>query len=126
MSRYDRPCPACGATIRPSDIHLYGDSFPCPACGEWLKYDYKHVLSIWGLSVLVASILAWYLGYRGAMLILVGTCATLLLCASAFFFMAMFDPSGFKRLQQGKGKPFDGALSLHLTEKPDDDKKTNP
>lgn len=126
MSRYSHPCPACGAIIRPSDIHGYSDSFPCPACGEWLKYNYKHTLSLWVVSILGAIILTWHLGYRGSMLIIIATCAALLLCALGFFFVEMLDPSGFKRIKVKPSDGFDRAVSLHLTNKSDTEKKISP
>lgn len=125
MSRYSHPCPACGASIRPADVP-FGDGFPCPACGEWLQYDHKHSLSILAVSILGATILTWHFGYRGGMLVLIATCATLLLCASGFFLVEIFDPSGFKRVQGGKREPFDKALSLFVNDKPDGNKKTDP
>src|SRR5258708_3314653 len=117
MSRYSHPCPACGAVIHPSQIPQ-GDSFPCPSCGVWLKYDSNYTLPICGVSLLTATILTWRMGYRGAAFILVTTCATLLLCILGAFFEGMTRAPGFKEVQ---GKPFDGAASMHFTDRHDAD-----
>src|SRR6266480_4599138 len=108
MSRYSHPCPACRAMIRPSNIP-YGDSFPCPSCGEWLKYDSKYTLVICIFSLLVATILAWRMGYRDGMLIFVTICATALLFILGAFFEGIIHAPGFKRVQ---GKAFDKTPSL--------------
>jgi hypothetical protein len=123
MSRYSHPCPACGATIGPSEMP-HGANFHCPSCGEWLKYDYKHMWLIWIVSIAGASIFTRYLGYSGLVFIPIAMCATLFLRALGFFLVGILDPPGFKRTREGK--PYDGAMSLHLTDKPDGDKKTNP
>ena len=122
MSRYSHPCPACGVIIRPSEIP-YGDSFSCPACGEWLKYDSKYTLVICIVSFLVATILAWHMGYRDAMLVFVTICATALLSILGAFFEGVIHAPGFKRVQ---GKAFDKTPSLFVKDKPEADKKTNP
>src|SRR5882724_4946502 len=102
MSRYSNPCPVCGVSIHPSDIHLHGDSFPCPACGEWLKIESKYTLTIWSASLLGATILAWHSGYRDSMLILVTTCITILFCLMGIYLQGLLLVPGFKRVQ---GKP---------------------
>jgi hypothetical protein len=57
------------------------------------------------------------------MFIFIASCVTLILCVLGGFFDGLVRPIRFKRVQ---GKPFDGAVSLHLTEKPEGDKKRNP
>jgi hypothetical protein len=120
-SRYSHPCPVCGAIIGALD-KPHGAEFSCPTCGEWLKYDYKHVWLIWIVSIAGASILTRYLGYSGLVFIPIAMGATLFLRALGVFLVGILDPPGFKRTQGGK--PYDRGVSLHLTGKPDSDKKT--
>jgi hypothetical protein len=123
MSRYSHPCPACGAIIRPSDIHGYGDSFPCPSCGEWLKYDNRNSLAICGVSLLAAAFVAWHiLGYRDAKFIFATIGATILLCAVGVFLEQLLFPSALRRVQ---GKAFDKTPSLFVKDNPGTGKKTN-
>jgi predicted RNA-binding Zn-ribbon protein involved in translation (DUF1610 family) len=123
MSRYSNPCPACGVSIRPSDIHLHGDSFPCPACGEWLTIESKYTYTIWGASLLGGIVLAWHWGYRDSMLIFVTVGITSVFCFLGIYLQGFLLVPAFKRV---KGKPFEKATSLHLTDKPEDDKKPIP
>ncbi len=125
MSRYSHPCPACGASIRPADIPS-GDSFPCPACGEWLKYDSKYDLFIHVGSILAGTILTWRMGYRNATFIFVAACITILLWSLGMFLDGIMEAPGFKRIQNGKRKPFDKALSLFVNDKPDGNNRNDP
>ena len=111
--------------IRGAEVQWYGDTFLCPRCGEQLKYDGKHTFPIWTISILGALWLSWHFGYRGAMLPVVAAIATLLLCAAGYFLVEIFDPSGFKRIEIKPSAGFDKAVSLHLTHKPEGDKKSN-
>lgn len=120
ISRYTHPCPACGAAIRPSDVHLYGDSFVCPSCGEWLKYDGKRTLPIMGISVALAILLTSYMGYKNWAFFASMTVAAVLLFFAGMFVGGIVAPRGFKREQ---GKPFDKTPSLFVS---DTDKKTGP
>jgi hypothetical protein len=52
------------------------------------------------------------------MLIVVAICASAPLCVLGAFLEGFISPPGLKRVQ---GKPFDKALSLRLTDKPDAD-----
>ena len=89
-----------------------------------MKYENKYFLAICGVSLLAAAFVARHImGYRDAKLIFATIGATILLCAVGIFLEEILFPSAFKRVQ---GKPFDGAVSLHLTEKPEVDKKSNP
>jgi hypothetical protein len=89
-----------------------------------LKYENKNFLAICGVSLLAAAFVAWHImGYRDAKFIFCTIGATILLCAVGIFLEEILFPSAFKRVQ---GKPFDGAVSLHLTEKAEGDKKSNP
>ena len=117
--RYSRACPACGATIRPSDMG--GESFPCPTCGEWLEIAHKYSPLIWVVSAIAATVLTLHFGYRDATFIFATGCATALLGLSGIFIKGIL---GLTKLQRVQGRPFDRAVSLHLTDKPDDHKKT--
>jgi predicted RNA-binding Zn-ribbon protein involved in translation (DUF1610 family) len=127
-SSYSHPCPACGKLINPSE-KPHGANFACPTCGELLKYDYRHTWDIWIISIVGASILTHYLGYKGLLFIPIAICATLVLCALGFFLCGIVDPPGFKRIRSTKPEdrnPFDRKVSLHLTNKSETDKKSNP
>src|SRR6266850_1020576 len=89
MSRYSRPCPVCGAIIRPSDIRLYGDSFPCPSCGEWLKSDSKYSYTICALSLILSGFLTWRTGYHDGMFIFITIGATIVLCLVGLFLLGI-------------------------------------
>ncbi len=121
LSRYLRPCPVCGAIIRPSDIHRAGDSFPCPACGESLTYDHKYLWIIGPVSLAAAAYETWHLGYRDATFISITIVGTLLLILMGGFLQAFLVPPKFKRAQ---GKTFENKLTLFPTDKSDSDKKT--
>ncbi|SRR6266480_453787 len=123
MSRYANPCPVCGAIILPSDIHLYGDSFLCPTCGNWLKYKSNYTKAICAVSILVATSLTWRMGYRDTAFIFIAIAATIFLAISGVFLEGFLVSPAYKQVQ---GKPFDGTVSLHLTDKPDGGKKTIP
>jgi len=123
ISRYSRPCPACGAIIRPSDIHWEGDSFPCPNCSEWLKEELKYDWAICVVSLAAATYETWRLGYRDAAFILITIGGAIVLSLVGLFFLGMLVPPQYKRDQ---GKAFDKALSLFGTNKSDADKKSAP
>lgn len=125
MSRYDLPCPACGALI-PHGHSRGKPIFPCPACGESLKLHswLSHV--IFAVSFLGAPLLAWYLGYQGWRLALVAGGISLLVLVFGFFLMALVILPNYKRVHYDKSKPFDRVVSLHLTDKPDANKKIAP
>lgn len=125
MSQYSKNCPACSAIIRPSELpYRYKDvGFPCPSCGERLTYDNPNSVAIWVSSILIAIVVTLHLGYRDAMFILIAPCATLLLGFLGHFFVGILFPPPLKRVES-KGKPFDNAVSLHLTERSESDKKT--
>jgi hypothetical protein len=122
MPRYLKTCPACKVTINPVEVPL-GDSFPCPTCGRWLKYDQRYSPAIWVVSIVVAIAIALRPGYRDAMFIFVATCASLALGLSGIFVVSLLIPPPLVRV---KGEPFDKAVSLHLTDKSQSDKKVNP
>ena len=124
MSRYDRPCPACGALIKPRSF-TWDPIFPCPTCGELLKIDDRPAYGIFAVGFLGAPLLAWYLGYQGAKLALVAGGILLLVLVSGFFLIALVLVPGYKPAQYDKSKPFDRVASMRLTTKPDADKKTN-
>ena len=121
MSRYSRPCPACGAVIRPSDIHLHGDSFLCPSCGEWLTHDQKYFWTFCALVLMAAAYETWRLGYRGAALIFIPIVGTLLMSFAGVVLLALLVPPKYKRV---RGKAFENKLTLFPTDKSDLDKKT--
>jgi hypothetical protein len=124
MSRYSHPCPACGACFFASQVKEKDSGwFRCPACGEWLEYDYKHALSTWVISILLALVLSWRLGYRDADFILAATIATMLLAAAGFFLGGIFAPCGYKRVETGSSKAFEHHTSLHLNDRPDNGTK---
>lgn len=93
-SEYSKNCPACGATIRPSELpyRYRDDGFPCPSCGERLKYDNPNALAIWVISIVIATVVTFQLGYRNVMLILIATCTTLLLGFLGHFFVGILFP----------------------------------
>ena len=124
MSRYSYPCPACGASIRPSDVRLHGDSFPCPSCGEWLKYENKSSLAICVVSLLATAFVTWHIvGYRDAKFIFTTIAGTILLCVAGIILEQLLLPSGFRRVQ---GKAFDRTPSLFVKDKPRAGKKIDP
>jgi len=97
-SRYRQPCPACLRIFGPSDVREHeGGYFRCPACGEWLEHDFTDTLRVFVLSALLALILSWRLGYRGALFSVVLIAAFLLISVIGFFVCAILFPSGYKR-----------------------------
>jgi hypothetical protein len=124
MSRYSYPCPACGASIRPSDIRLHGDSFPCPSCGEWLKSDPKYPYAICAVTILLATIVTWRIGYRDGVFIFITIGATVALCLVGLFLFGILIPPVYKRVEGGKA--FDKAPSLFVKNKPGAGKKIDP
>ena len=127
LSEYSKNCPSCGATIRPSELpYRYRDvGFPCPSCGERLTYDNPNVAAIWVSSIVIAIVVTFQLGYRDLMFILITPCITLLLGFLGHFFVGILFPPALKRVES-KGKTFDNAGSLHLSDKPNGDKKISP
>jgi hypothetical protein len=80
------------------------------------------MVSVRTASALVAIVIAWRLGYRDADLISAWTCIFLFLWLIAGLFIGgLVIPPGVERDQ---GKPIGEALSFHLTDKPDGDKKS--
>lgn len=122
MPRYLKTCPACKVTINPAEIGI-GDSFPCPICGQWLTYDQRYSPAIWVISIVVAIVLTLHLGYRDAMFIFIATCASWVFGLLGIFVVGLLIAPP---LIQVKGKPFDKTVSLHLTDKSESNKKTNP
>src|ERR1700740_956636 len=97
-SRYSHPCPACLRIFEPSEIQERKRGyFRCPACGEWLEHDSTDNIRIILVSILLALILSWRLGYRGALFSFVLSVAFLLIFMAGFFLCAIFFPSGYKR-----------------------------
>ena len=97
-SRYCQPCPACLRIFGPFDVReREGGYIRCPACGEWLEYDSADTLRVIVLSTLLALVLSWHLGYRGALFGVVLIAAFLLISISAVLVCAIFFPSGYKR-----------------------------
>ncbi len=123
MSRYSRPCPACGAIIRPSDIHRQGDSFPCPSCGEWLEYDHKYVWIFFAGCFGGVAYETWRMGYRDAAFIFISIGGTILLSLVSVFLQAILVPPKYRRV---RGNALDKTLSLFGTNKSDADKKSTP
>jgi predicted RNA-binding Zn-ribbon protein involved in translation (DUF1610 family) len=123
MPRYLRPCPACGAIIRPADIHLHGDSFPCPSCSEWLTQDQKYIWGFCAICLGAAAYETWHTGYRGAVFILITIGGTLLLSLVGVFLQGLLVSPKYKRVQ---GKPFDNKLTMFATDKTDSDKEPRP
>jgi hypothetical protein len=74
--------------------------------------------------LLIAIIIAWRLGYRDADFIAVGTGIFLFLwLVVGLFIGGIVIPPGVERDQ---GKPFGEALSFHLNDKAEANKKSNP
>ena len=97
-SRYSHPCPACLRIFGPSETQeRERGCFRCPACGEWLQYESTNGFRIILVSSLLALILSWRLGYRGAVFGFVLIAAFLFISTTAFFLCEIFFPSGYKR-----------------------------
>src|SRR5208282_5232384 len=112
MQRYLRPCPACGAILRPGDAKRYDDNFLCPFCLQTMKYAPKHQLAIWVVSAVMASLGAWHFGFGGILLIAVATGSMLVLCAIGYFLMLIVDPPGYKRVPDTSSDRFTPSLSI--------------
>jgi hypothetical protein len=124
MSKYSHRCPVCGAIIPPRGFR-WEPSFPCPTCGAELKFDSKNMWVIWLGSFLGAPFLAWHLGYGGLKFVIVAICAALLLLSLGMSIEGLVFAPGYKRVAPSKSKRFDGAVSLHLTDKPNSGKKAS-
>jgi hypothetical protein len=97
-SRYSHPCPACLRIIEPQEIQERNSGyFRCPACGEWLQHDLSNGFRITLVSSLLALILSWQLGYRGALFGFALIAAFLFISVTAFFLCEIFFPSGYIR-----------------------------
>jgi hypothetical protein len=125
MSRFDLPCPACGALIKPRGF-TWEPTFPCPACGESLRFDGRLTGAIFGVAFLGSPLLAWSFGYQGGKLALVSVGIALLTLVVGIFIKATVILPSYKRVQYDKSKPFDRVVSLRLTNKPDANKKIAP
>ena len=95
----------------------------------WFTYDNRYSPAIWAVSFVVSTVITFSLGYykesldQNAMFIFVGACITWLLGFLGNFLVGMLIPLP---PNQAKGESFNSAGSLHLTDKSETDKKSNP
>jgi hypothetical protein len=95
----------------------------------WFTYDHRYSPAIWAVSFAAANIIAFSLGYykesveKNAMFFFIVVCLTYLLGFLANFLLGILIP---RPPNQPKGDPFSDAVSLHLTDRLQSDKKTNP
>src|SRR5690242_8872279 len=77
LARFDKTCPACGATVSPKQIPtLRSLEFPCPTCASVLKTSTLPVKLILPTSFVASLLLCIIFGLRGLTLILVSSGAT--------------------------------------------------
>jgi uncharacterized membrane protein len=83
--------------------------------------------AVWVTSFVGPPILTWRLGYRGLIFAPVDIGITLLMLIFEFFLLALVYVPEYKLVEhkhsESKSKRFDRALSLHLTDKPDAEKR---
>jgi predicted RNA-binding Zn-ribbon protein involved in translation (DUF1610 family) len=122
-SRYSSPCPACGAIIPRSEVHMAGDFLACPSCGESLTTQKKHLWVVGALSLVAAAYATRHLIYRdlGYLLVTEGLAAVLFIVGAIL--VGLFLPPNYTRVG---GKTFDKSLSLFGTDKSDANKKSVP
>lgn len=93
------------------------------------RYDNRYSPAIWAVSFAVANVIAFSLGCykesleRYAMFVFVVLCITYFLGFLGNFLLGMLVP---RPPNQAKGEPFTSGGSLNLTDKSENDKKTNP
>jgi len=120
-SRYSRPCPACGAIIRLSEVHRAVDILACPNCGESLTTEKKYLWVVAALSVVAAIYATGHLIYRDLLYAFVTEGLALVLFFLGAFLLGLLVPPKYKPVG---GKTFDKALSLFGMDKSDTDKKS--
>lgn len=97
-SPYAHPCPACLRIFEPSEIQERKNGCcRCPACGEWLEPELPNILRVIVFSLLLALVLSWRLGYRGALFSLVLVVAFLFISVTVFFLCVILFSKGYKR-----------------------------
>lgn len=98
MSRFSHPCPACSRIFGPAEVRErnIGNS-RCPACGEWLEYESTNNFRTGLVSILLALILSWQLGYRGVLFSFVLVFTFLIIFVTTLSLSEFFCPSGYKR-----------------------------
>jgi hypothetical protein len=95
----------------------------------WFTYDNRYSPAIWTVSFAVANVITFSLGYykesldQNAMFIFVADCITVLIEFLGNFLVGILIPLP---PDQVKGESFNSAGSLHLTDKSETDKKSNP
>lgn len=109
QSRYSRPCPVCGASIRPSEGHRAGEFLACPNCGEPLTIEKKNLWVVGALSIVTAFYATRHLIYRDPGYILLAEGLALVLFFVGAFLLGLFVPPKYKPV---RGKAFDKTLSL--------------
>jgi predicted RNA-binding Zn-ribbon protein involved in translation (DUF1610 family) len=94
----------------------------------WFSYHGRYSPAIWAASFALGNVVAFSLGYYGsldhyAMFIFVVACITYPLGFLGNFFLGMLIP---RPPSEAKGESFTSAGSLHLTDKSETDKKSDP
>jgi predicted RNA-binding Zn-ribbon protein involved in translation (DUF1610 family) len=95
----------------------------------WFTYDNRYSPAIWAVSFVVSMVITFSFGFykespdKYAMFIFVGVCITYLLGFLGNLILGMLIPLP---PNQAKGESFSSAGSLHLTDKSEADKKSNP
>lgn len=120
-SRYSKPCPVCGAIIRPSEGYRAGEFLACPNCGESLTIEKKNLWVVGALSIVVAFYATRHLIHRDLGYILLAEALALALLFVGAFLLGVFVPPKYKRV---RGKTFDKTLSLFGTGKSDTKSKS--
>jgi hypothetical protein len=91
----------------------------------WLTYDNRYSPAIWASSFVVAIVISFSVGLSPdhyVTFVFVELCITYLLGFLGNFLVGVLIPPR----NQAKGEPFTSAGSLHLTDKSETDKKSNP
>jgi hypothetical protein len=95
----------------------------------WFTYDHRYSPAIWAVSYAAANVIAFCLGLhkesldKNAMFMFVVICLTYLLGFLGNFLLGILIP---RPPNQAEGDPFSNPVSLHLTDRLRNDKKTNP
>ena len=101
-SRYAQTCPACGAVIRPADVHrrLTQATFDfIPSCGQELKIGSRYTAPIWTTCFLAGPTFSWLFGYEGWMFAIAAVSITLGLLVLGIFLVGVIIVPGYKQVQ---------------------------
>jgi hypothetical protein len=121
MSRYENPCPACGAKIEAIQIPIPigKEGFQCPDCHEYLKFTEPHSRIVWICSIVLSPLAAYVFVHNEFMMILAAVLGIPIFYLIIAALLALVGTPKLIRAQQGlRDVPVrDGDVSLQLKDK---------